>query len=316
MPWPAREFVLSSSCCLDYTIRSFNTSLLLLWRFEGNAVDDTGQVVGTLMGNPSFITTGYIRYALHLNSSTRGNVRASFLDFIFNSFTIELWIRIESLPETDYMVLISQNDLLLLLRSDGRLTINATSPGSGKQLNANTWYHLALAFDRSIEQQKIYINGLLDSTWTQGFYSNATNPFLVGTMNFMSNYFFGDVDHFSITKRLKSAYEILRDASLLGSYPFTGDFGNAQLDTGPCGFTGTLSASVHQVSTGAVGDALSFNGSSDYFQVLLNYKNHRKAILFRLLQISFSEKLECRMTAATSLLRFTLCFATIDLLYV
>ena len=226
-----------------------------------------------MLGSPSYLTTGYIAHDLYLPSGSYGSILTPFINFMSDSFTIELWIRIDAIPETGFMVLISQNDLLLSITSDGRLTIDVTSPASGERLKANIWYHLALAFDSSIEQQKIYVNGLLDSTSTQGFYSNATNPFRIGTYDSSSDYFIGQIDHFSITTRLKSASEILRDATLLASYPFTGDFGSAPLDTGPYGFPGTLSASTHQITTGAVGDALSFNSTSDYFQVLSECTN-------------------------------------------
>ena len=146
------------------------------------------------------------------------------------------------------------------------MTIYPVTPSSGLKLTEDKWHHVALVYNINAEQQDIYINGHLDSSTSQGLYSTANNPFFIGSVNGTGQYFIGELDHLSITGRAKTPCEILQDASWVASYSFT-QGGSAAQDSGPNGFNGFISGTVDSDNNGAVGDALVFTGSSDYFQV-------------------------------------------------
>ena len=223
-----------------------------------------GMLNGDGIFNPS---SGYINGDVYLQNGGSSYIQTPTVNIFGMSFTVELWLRIETLPASGSVVLFSQNDLILRINNNGRVTINAASPSSGTILGANKWYHVALVYTMTSEQQDIYVNGYLDSSSSQGLTSTANNSFFIGSSSGVGEYFVGEIDHLSIAARAKSACDILQDASLVASYSFS-QGANASQDSGPNGFNGFISGTVNYVSSGAVGSALSFSGSSDYFQVI------------------------------------------------
>jgi hypothetical protein len=90
------------------------------------------------------------------------------------------------------MILVSQNDLTLRVGYNCIVCIFEIPPSIGTQLVVSQWYHIALVCNASL--------------------------FNIGALSGTSEFFNGEIDHLSITTRVKSACEILRDASLVTSY--------------------------------------------------------------------------------------------------
>lgn len=244
----------------------FSTHLLALWRFDNNANDDNGMSSGMLNGIGYYSSAGYIGGDVYLENSGSAYIQTPTVNIFYRSFTVELWLRLEILASRQQAALFSQNDLILRVSDNARVTIYPTSPSSGTQLAENKWYHVALVYNINTEQQDIYVNGQLDSSVSQGLYSTANNPFFIGSVDGTGEYFIGELDHLSITFRAKTPCEILQDTTLVASYSFT-QGGSAAQDSGPNGFNGFISGTVNSDNNGAVGDALVFTGINDYFQV-------------------------------------------------
>jgi hypothetical protein len=257
-------FILVSDC-LSIVLPTFYTNLIALWRFDNNLNDDEGSYNGNAVGDYQYVSIGYIGSDISFEDTSSSYVQTSTIFLVPGNFTIELWMRIVTTPDGS-MVLISQNDLVLRLSSNRVMTIVTTQPSSGTKLLLNMWYHIALVYIDSLEEQQIYVNGILDSTSSTPLLATTTDAFYIGALNGTSEFYTDEIDHLSVTNRAKSACEILRDASLVASYPFTQDVG-AQSDSGPNGLNGVISASVTSIQTGVVGDALLFSGSAAYFQV-------------------------------------------------
>ena len=170
------------------------------------------------------------------------------------------------------MTLVAQGDITLCISQDGIVFISGTPPSNGTQLLVNKWYHIALVYDNDLLKQQIYVNGNLDSTSTISF-DSINEQFYIGAQHGEydpTDYFNGEIDHLSITTRMKSACEILRDASLVGSYTFSST-SNLGSDSGSYGVTAQLSGSESEdPTTGVIGGALSFDGNSCFFQVFIS----------------------------------------------
>lgn len=257
--------------CVTGNFSSFDTDLLALWRFDNNANDDKGAHSGSLKGGASFQSIGYINGDLTLIASSGSYVKApNFVDLGASSFTIELWIRIESFSGKN-MTLVAQISMVLSVSNDGIVFTFGSQPYSGTQLIENKWYHIALAYNASLPLQQIYINGQLDSTSSVSISLLVGAIFYIGTLDGLSQYFNGEIDHLSITSRVKSECEILRDASLFGFYPFSSPPDTA-LDLGPYGNNGSLYWTGDGIP-GVVGDGIFIDDSSHYFQVFFLHRN-------------------------------------------
>jgi hypothetical protein len=118
------------------------------------------------------------------------NISATFgSDFYFGSgdFTIELWIRPQTVSGTDYIVSlrndVSTAPLSVLYLNNGvlRYANPTTTRITGSTLNSDTWYHIALA--RSGTSTKLFVNGTqVGSTYTD------TNTYITGRPVFGSDY--------------------------------------------------------------------------------------------------------------------------------
>lgn len=248
---------------------SFDTDLLALWRFDNNTNDDKGSHSGSLKGGASFSSQGYLNEALYLLASSLSYVKApNFINMNSVNFTIEMWIRIESFTGTN-MTLLAQIALALYLTNDGIVLTTGMQPSSGTQLSANRWYHIALTYDCSLPLQQIYIDGKLDSTSTVSISFLVGAIFYIGTFDGTSKFFNGEIDHLSITTRIKSPCEILRDASLVAFYPFMASQLDATVDLGPYGIHASINW-IGDFREGVVNEAIELSYITNYFQVFLH----------------------------------------------
>ena len=89
----------------------------------------------------------------------------------------------------------------------------------GTTLVATNWYHVAYVFDSANVAQRVYFNGVQDaSRVTTSAYRGNSGILMIGTTSiFMTsnNMFNGWIDNLYFINRMKSASEILDDATLL-----------------------------------------------------------------------------------------------------
>ena len=130
------------------------------------------------------------------------------------SFTIETWVRFNTLPGGDAPIAgaptggTESNSLHLLARNQ-RLHMGfwGNDTTAGTQLQTGVWYHAAFVYDLATQEQRIYLNGQLDGT-------GAERPPLTGTAElhigrFVENNFLdGTLDEFRIWNRALSQAEI------------------------------------------------------------------------------------------------------------
>ncbi|CAF0977161.1 unnamed protein product [Rotaria sordida] len=107
------------------------------------------------------------------------------------------------------------------------------------------------------------------NTTNTGYLNVANRTVNVGSCTIGGNaetevYYSGYLDHLSVTMRVKTACEILQDATLVVYYPFE----NSIIDQGPNFIMGTLSNSGTTYVSGYVGSyALQLSTTGAYFQV-------------------------------------------------
>ena len=129
------------------------------------------------------------------------------------------------------------------------------------------WYHIAFVFDNVSRNQSIYLNGELENSRTAAsFYLGSDGNLTFGTslLSTYTCYFDGLLDQLYYTNRVKTAAEILDDATLTLYFSF--DNGSVY-DSGPLRINGSLFGSTNIV-TGRMGDALQLGLSlGSYFRV-------------------------------------------------
>ena len=136
------------------------------------------------------------------------------------SFSLTAWVNVADL--TDSMTILHKNrvstgDLEMIAfigGGDGKLCFSIASFGVGpwqnltstNALSAGTWYHVAVV--KSLDNIKLYINGVLDSEFTQTSDPASNNgDWTLGSWHYLDkDYFEGSMDEVSIwTKALTQA---------------------------------------------------------------------------------------------------------------
>jgi hypothetical protein len=245
-------------------------SLLALWLFNGDAYDSMNNFNGTLIGNPSFVT-GYVGQAIALSNNSY--ILLSYIDFYQRSFTIELWFYVtDSISGSPLFgqcsSLTYEQCLHIGMNNDATLHMGFWNDdvNSLTTVDANQWYHIAFVYDYDHRQRLIYLNGvsielILTSPNAPRIYLGQSGNTSIGKILIFSNEYSGYMDHVSITYRVKTASEILNDATLAAYYTF--DSGST-LDSGPNLLHGYA---VNQTFIpGRINDAIQFNSSAAYFQ--------------------------------------------------
>lgn len=248
-----------------------DSTLTALWPLNGDARDLINGLNGTFMNNPSFVT-GYVGQAVQCSFDVF--IMLPYIEFYSRSFTIELWFYRTYFDNASMGLfaecasLNASHCLHLEIQTNSVLYMGFfLNDGQGStSLVDNQWYHVAFVYDYTHRQRLIYLNGLME-TMSYGS-DNAVSPYLgqsgnasIGNVINFGNFFVGNIDQVSITYRVKTADEILDDASLVAYYSF--DCGST-LDSGPNLLHGN--AAEQTMVTGRVKDALFFNSSNAFFQ--------------------------------------------------
>jgi hypothetical protein len=191
------------------------------------------------------------------------------------SFTIQLWFYLTGLATQDN-AFFGQQSLsnvgdycLFLMTRFGNLYMgffNDDTTGS-TILQSDTWYHASFVYDNNERQRFIYLNGILDgqSATDVGPYLGTSGLMTIGSANvdgaIGKPYFSGYIDELMISTRVKSACEILNDATLAAYFPFDGSY----TDAGPNSLT--LTTSGASFTNGYINQAVYLSGSNSYIQI-------------------------------------------------
>jgi hypothetical protein len=190
---------------------------------------------GTPINGVSYVPSPVSASAIHLRSSLQQSVvvTQSVLKLNRMSFTIECWIHPTSLSVYDNAIFAQcqnsshQNCLHLGIRN-GTLFINyyEESLKGNSALKVNNWYHVAFVFDAVSFQLSIYLNGKQDAAKKLSKSYQGTHDIItIGTSKISRTHhthFDGYIDQLSVVSSVKSAENILLDATSLQSTKIQG----------------------------------------------------------------------------------------------
>jgi hypothetical protein len=151
------------------------------WRMASTSAltDALGANSGTLPVAPSLVS-GALPYdadqALSFNGSTTyATVPSSSTLLQSGSYTVEGWLRFPSLPGATRTIF-TKGSFRLEIQVDNRLaftvknevggTVTTTSCVGNSTLSANAWYHVACVHDATLDQLRLYVNGVQETTVT------------------------------------------------------------------------------------------------------------------------------------------------------
>ncbi|QQS15436.1 MAG: LamG domain-containing protein [Candidatus Moraniibacteriota bacterium] len=285
----------------------FSQSLRGYWKLDDgtgtNATDSSGNGNTLAMtGSPSWVTGQIGPSALDFSGSGQYLSIASpssALDFTDGaSFTLTGWFNRDTFAndhtilstksgqstESDgYIAYIDDATDQLIIRFDENGSTDARTFTSTSTFTATGWHSFALSWNESAPDAVLYIDGKPDGSGSgtvfasMGDLSNS-NAFYIGAETDAGNPFDGKLDDIRIYGYALSAEQVKKlynttaptqpvDTSLVGHWTFDGTDiqGTTAIDRSSFGNNGTITGATKTI--GKLGQALSFNGTSDYVDV-------------------------------------------------
>lgn len=209
------------------------------WTADGHAIDIVGDNDGTLVNGATY-AAGQVGQAFSLDG-TNDHVRVPHdedAEFNFeNSFTIDAWINLDTLPAEFAPIVSKWNDIGVNQRSyflavqniNGQAFLrfdvsrnglfggtNSASAVSATPIALDTWYHVAAVYDAATRTLRLYINGqlvatdVLEGTLGQDAFEND-EPLLIGAGDLGGNirdFFDGLIDEVELFDRALTQAEI------------------------------------------------------------------------------------------------------------
>lgn len=283
---------------------SMTTGLAGYWRLDdgsGSSATDssTNGSTGTLNNmEVGDWTTGQMDGALDFDGSNEyiSIPDANHLD-ITGTVTLSAWIRSDSYPATgDYDSIIVKGNAGTPAINYGMETYGQSSTqyltfffhnGSSQIIRGSTglttgvWHHVAVVYNDAANDIRLYVNGAQESetviTGSPETTSIITNSVQteIGSYNSDRHWFDGRIDEVRVYNRAFSGDEVVQlyrlttptgiDTGLKGYWSFNGadTTGTTTYDRSGAGNNGTLTNGP-TITTGKVGQALTFDGSNDY----------------------------------------------------
>ncbi|CAF1033195.1 unnamed protein product [Adineta steineri] len=269
-----------NTTCLNQTWLS-TASILAKWHFENNYSDDTTMHNGVATGSPSLaFVQGYVGQAISFVANSNQMVSTSYIPLANTSFSIDAWIYPTGLTNSDHQSICGlcpttgpDQCLHMTLRLTNSIyplyfglyfdDVNTYTPAT----LTNIWMHAAFVYDATNRTLSVYRNGIfLSGGSTSSGFKATSGSFLIGNIPILTpsvNTFQGYIDELSVSGRLKSACEILEQATLAARFSFDGS--SPLLDLGPN--TVSSFASNYSLVSGRTLQAISIMGiSSSFFQ--------------------------------------------------
>jgi hypothetical protein len=250
---------------------------MYIWSFDSNFNDQLSRLnfsAANSAGVSNVMTINGYGSSLSLNATQAQYLSndVSFLNLADTSWTFELWIYLSELYHGKDSALIEQCQsratrtcLHMVIRNYKAFFGFYSDDCEGNQtIEQSKWYHLAFTFDCQTKNQSIYVNGFLDAhRRASDCYHGQSGNLLVGgsLIRDFNASFKGFIDQLYYFDRVRTAKEILDDASLIVYFSFD----NYSLkDQGPLGIDGEAGGSVN-FTEGMIGDALQFDPISNGF---------------------------------------------------
>ncbi|CAF0988999.1 unnamed protein product [Adineta steineri] len=235
---------------------------------------------GTPTGSPSLVfVQGYVGQAISFAANSSQVVTTSYIPLANTSFSVDAWIYPTGLTNILHQSIcgicpakVNDQCLHMTLRHTGSyyslyFGLYGDDVNSNTAVLANNWEHAAFVFEATTRTLFIYRNGILLATGatssvlkvTSGSFQIGNLPYLESTFNTFQGY----IDELSVSGRVKSACEILEQATLAARFSFDGS--SPLVDLGPN--TVSSLASNYSLVSGRTLQAISFMGtSSSFFQ--------------------------------------------------
>lgn len=204
---------------------------------------------------------------------------------ITGDLTLEAWINPQG-PGTHNTVggvIAGKDNAYLLARSpDGSISFALNGPGgtwnwtdTGYDAPLDTWTHLAMTFDGSEQTVKLYANGELAATSTDGIIptgiTSGSGAFAIGGRPAQDEEFEGQIDDVRVWNDLRTADEIREnydqklsgsETGLAGYWNFDDVSGNTVQDGTSNNNDATLAGNARVNNT--LGASMEFDGNGDY----------------------------------------------------
>ena len=262
------------STCVNTTISE--SSRLAFYSFDSVITDGEGNYSLSGIASPTY-RSGWVGSAISFNASNAQFLSTGHIPLDARSFTIDFWFyatdfnssstssfageqRASATSQCLFIDIRQRNLYFGFFFDDTRGTTI---------ISANEWYHAAFVYDNTANQQRIYLNGVLDGSSSTASLQTTTGNFTIGGARIGGIYdppvvyYSGHIDHFTISSRTKSACEIYLDA-VLACY-FTFDSGLSFDDSGPNFLSATNSGATS--TTGRVNQALQFSSALSYVTI-------------------------------------------------
>ena len=261
------------------------------WKMDEGSGSSTADAsnngnAGTLVSGPTWVV-GSDGSALTFNGTSQ-YIEMTNVVQPTTAVSVSAWVKPSSVPEGLQSIAGTWDDVsgdyrtYLLSLQSGTAAFYASSDGGGvptavgtTMLESGIWYHLTGTFDGT--NIRIYVNGVLEATtYSPGGIATNPYPFYIGGMNAGGlggrTYFPGVIDDVRLYTRALSAYEVqeLHEAKaptgITGWWKLDEASGTSFADSSGNTHTGT-GGNTPSHADGISGQALSFNGTSQYVSV-------------------------------------------------
>jgi hypothetical protein len=189
--WRAVVFATLLGCP---TLQSYG-ELVSVWEFQNNVNDSQGSFNATPINSPTY-AAGVIQQAINLNNVSNQYATVPAMGSYSNA-TVSAWIRTNDANNpgsqaifhstqytngTPHFLLEYGRDntvtgLVIDIRT-GEIKLN----GGNSPIHENTWYHVAFSYDRSLQNLRLYINGIeVGNTGTSSAVDLNLNNMVIGS---------------------------------------------------------------------------------------------------------------------------------------
>ena len=267
---------------------SLKTSLYAAYNGESNANDSFGSNNGTAQGGLTY-TAGKIGNAFQFNGTNSYILLPTGSMRFTNSFSVSMWTYTTANQTankgllSDYywpgdlgysIYMTSSNKVQTYFLGNGNTTNDFTSNST---LANNQWNHIVVSWDKANTQWKVYVNGVLDNTYTNanasvinyGSYSSDRTD--IGAINSspsgVANVFNGKIDALNVWNKALTQSEITElYNSGNGAQYITNDFYKPTTNDALNTYNGTAQGGL-TYGVGKVGTAFQFNGTNAYVEL-------------------------------------------------
>jgi len=257
------------------TILPSPTGLVGYWKFEGDAIDSSGNGNNGVVSGATF-GSGRVNKAAQFDGQ---NDYVTVLDSpsldLTNKLTFIAWIYVKNFPATPPRIISKEKTTSSMpyafeLGTAGAVEVclnvstteSCLSTPSGI-IVPNVWYHVAATWDGST--RKIYVNGVEKATGSfSGTMANTANNVVIGNNPTSVRAFNGTIDEVKIYNTALAQADIAADFNdgLVEYLKFDEESGTSTGDSSGNGNDGTINGPTFVV--GKIGSALQFDGVDDY----------------------------------------------------